>query len=249
MAHRVHRLDSAGEHRGRWYAAGGAAPAAFAEAKMLPVRRTDSLRASPRMFKRDWMDRLSRVHPAVPVVIFLPVIVVLAVLAFGRMATLPALALVAAGYLLWTLSEYWIHRAIFHFEPEDGLGARFHWIVHGVHHDHPNDPLRLVMPPSVSVPGSSLFLAGFWLVLGLPTAFAVGTGFLIGYLVYDMTHYYLHHARPRTRFDRWLRELHMRHHFQDHERGFGISAPYWDKVFGTPVRRGTQAMPQETATE
>ena len=36
-----------------------------------------------------------------------------------------------------------------------------------------------------------------------------------------------------------LRELHMRHHFQDDERGFGISAPYWDRVFGTvaDVRR------------
>ena len=31
----------------------------------------------------------------------------------------------------------------------------------------------------------------------------------------------------------------MRHHFQDDERGFGISAPYWDRVFGTMhVRRG-----------
>ena len=26
----------------------------------------------------------------------------------------------------------------------------------------------------------------------------------------------------------------MRHHFQDDERGFGVSAPYWDHVFGTP---------------
>jgi dihydroceramide fatty acyl 2-hydroxylase len=25
----------------------------------------------------------------------------------------------------------------------------------------------------------------------------------------------------------------MRHHFQDDERGFGISAPYWDVVFRT----------------
>ncbi len=207
------------------------------------MRRTDVLRASPRMFDRDWMERLSRVHPVVPAIIFVPAIVVLAVLAFGRMATLPALAWVGGGYLVWTLSEYWIHRAIFHFEPKEGLGARFHWIVHGVHHDHPNDPLRLVMPPSVSVPGSSLFLLAFWVVLDLPTAFAFGAGFLAGYLLYDMTHYHLHHGRPRTRAGRWLRELHMRHHFQDHERGFGISAPYWDKVFGTPVRRGTRAKP------
>ena len=28
----------------------------------------------------------------------------------------------------------------------------------------------------------------------------------------------------------------MRHHFQDDTTGFGISAPYWDKVFRTNVR-------------
>jgi sterol desaturase/sphingolipid hydroxylase (fatty acid hydroxylase superfamily) len=37
---------------------------------------------------------------------------------------------------------------------------------------------------------------------------------------------------------RILRERHMRHHFQDETRGFGISAPYWDRVFHTaPVSR------------
>jgi sterol desaturase/sphingolipid hydroxylase (fatty acid hydroxylase superfamily) len=201
------------------------------------MRRSEVLRASPPMFKTRWLDALSRVHPAVPVVIFLPAIAVLAVLAFGRMEVLPALAWLAGGYAFWTLSEYWIHRVIFHFEPEEGFGARLHWMIHGVHHDHPNDPLRLVMPPSVSVPLSSLFLLAFWAVLGLPADFAFGAGFLAGYLLYDMTHYYLHHGRPRTRFGRWLRELHMRHHFQDHERGYGISAPYWDRVFGTSVKR------------
>ena len=62
------------------------------------------------------------------------------------------IGLVVAGYALWTLFEYWLHRLVFHFEPDHGIGARLHWIIHGVHHDHPNDPLRLVMPPSVSIP-------------------------------------------------------------------------------------------------
>ena len=106
-----------------------------------------------------------------------------------------------------------------------------------MHHDHPNDPLRLVMPPSVSVPLSSLFCLGFWAVLGSPGWYAFGAGFLAGYLLYDMTHYYLHHHKPRTQFGRWLRELHMRHHFQDDTRGFGISAPYWDRAFGTYSKR------------
>ena len=189
------------------------------------------------MFETAWLDKLSRVHPAVPVVIFVPAIGILAGFALASLSALTAALLIAGGYGFWSLTEYWIHRAIFHFEPEEGLGARFHWIIHGVHHDHPNDPLRLVMPPSVSVPLSSLFCLGFWAVLGTPRWYAVATGFLAGYLIYDMTHYYLHHHKPRTRAGRWLRELHMRHHFQDDTTGFGISAPYWDKAFGTYSNR------------
>lgn len=192
------------------------------------------------MFESDLLDRLSRVHPAVPVVVFLPAIATLLVLGAGGLSVVEAVALLAGGYLLWTLSEYWIHRAVFHFEPEAGWGARLHWIIHGVHHDHPNDPLRLVMPPSVSIPLALLFYGLFAWTLGTPAAHLVGAGFFAGYLLYDMTHYHLHHHRPRTRADRVLRELHMRHHFQDDTRGFGISAPYWDAVFRTSLRRGTR---------
>ncbi len=156
------------------------------------------------MFDSDLLDKLSRVHPAVPVVIFLPEIVVLLALAIDAGGTSPLgmIGLFAGGYLFWTLSEYWIHRVIFHFEPEDGFGARLHWIIHGVHHDHPNDPMRLVMPPSVSVPLSSLFCLGFYAVLGAPWWLPFAAGFLAGYLIYDMTHQGLPHllgeglARP-----------------------------------------------------
>src|SRR5919109_2070700 len=177
----------------------------------MDARRTDILRASPRMFESDLLDRLSRVHPVVPVVIFGPAIVVLFVLGARELGTLAVLGLVLGGYLFWTLTEYWIHRLIFHFEPEQGWGARFHWIIHGVHHDHPNDPLRLVMPPSVSVPLATGFVVLFIWVLGTAAGTVFAAGFLLGYLVYDMTHYYLHHFRPRSRFGRVMRELHMRH--------------------------------------
>ena len=185
------------------------------------------------MFDSEILDRLSRVHPAVPVVIFLPAVTIMAVLGAAELSLWATLALLAGGYAFWTLSEYWIHRGIFHFEPEEGFGARLHWIIHGVHHDHPNDPLRLVMPPAVSVPLSSLFVLGFWAVLGSPHYLPFAAGFLGGYLAYDMTHYALHHHKPKTRVGKRLRELHMRHHFQDHTTGFGISAPYWDRFFPT----------------
>jgi dihydroceramide fatty acyl 2-hydroxylase len=202
--------------------------------------RAEALRASPRMFERDWLDRLSRVHHTVPLFLFLPVILVALVVAFRRVDTLSVTAWFAGGWLFWTLTEYWMHRLIFHFEPEEGLGARLHWIIHGVHHDHPNDPMRLVMPPSVSVPLAALFFAGFVAVAGTPSAYPLTAGFLSGYLVYDMLHYHLHHHVPRSRVGRWLRELHMRHHFQDDSRGYGISAPLWDHVFRTVPPRSRQ---------
>jgi sterol desaturase/sphingolipid hydroxylase (fatty acid hydroxylase superfamily) len=203
--------------------------------------RTDTLKASPRMFDRDWLDRLSRVHPVVPLVIFIPAIAVLFALGQEGVGPLEVAAWIFGGYLFWTLTEYWMHRIVFHFEPEEGIGARLHWIIHGVHHDHPNDPLRLVMPPSVSVPLATLFCLLFLLVLGQPGGWLVGAGFLLGYLIYDMTHYHVHHHTPRTRLGRLMRELHMRHHFQDDTRGFGVSAPFWDYVFRTPHRRGPRA--------
>ena len=202
------------------------------------MRRSEYLKASPPMFQSRLLDRFTRVHPAVPVVIYLPVIVVLFVLGAGRVGLLTAIGLALGGYAVWTLTEYWLHRVVFHFEPESGLGARLHWMIHGVHHDHPNDPLRLVMPPSASIPLASLFVLAFWAVLGADMAWAFSAGFLGGYLAYDMLHYHVHHHTPRTRVGKKLRELHMRHHFQDHDRGFGVSAPYWDHVFGTaPERR------------
>ena len=198
--------------------------------------RTDVLRASPPMFESRVLDALSRVHPIVPVLIFVPGIVFLAAWSFSKASVLLTIALVIAGYALWTLFEYWLHRIVFHFEPDHGLGARLHWIIHGVHHDHPNDPMRLVMPPAVSIPLGAAVFGLLYLIFGGHYAPGIGAGFFVGYLVYDMMHYYLHHFRPHGRLGRMLRERHMRHHFQDHTRGFGISAPYWDNVFRTSSR-------------
>jgi dihydroceramide fatty acyl 2-hydroxylase len=200
------------------------------------VKRTEVLSASPRMFENPLLDSLSRVHPIVPPLIFVPAIVITFLMGLDRIGAGNMVLALIAGYLIWTLSEYWLHRIVFHFEPEKGIGARLHWIIHGVHHDHPNDPMRLVMPPSVSVPLTALFLLGFEAIFGFAWGIAIFCGFIAGYLAYDMLHYYTHHHRPKSRLGKRLRELHMRHHFQDDNTGYGVSAPYWDHVFGTASR-------------
>ena len=201
------------------------------------MRRSEELKASPPMFESRMLDRFTRVHPAVPVLIFGPAIALLLIGSIDRLGLQTTIPMVVAGYVFWTLTEYWLHRVVFHYEPEAGVGARLHWMIHGVHHDHPNDPKRLVMPPSASIPLAALFIVLFWLMLGWSYAMAFAAGFLIGYLAYDMIHFHVHHHRPRTPIGRKLRELHMRHHFQNDDQGYGVSAPYWDHVFGTAPRR------------
>ena len=149
------------------------------------------------MFESDVLDRLSASTRRIPAIIFGPIIIALFVVGARELTTAGTLGLIVAGWLLWTLTEYWLRRLVFHFEPEEGPGARLHWIIHGVHHDHPNDPLRLVMPPSVSVPLAAAFYGLFMFAMGTPAANMFAAGFLFGYLVYDMTHYHVHHhARP-----------------------------------------------------
>ena len=205
---------------------------------MANTQRTADLAASPELFESGFLNFFSRVHPVIPAVVFLPVIGLMVWLgADGGIGALGVVGLIALGLLIWTLTEYWLHRLLFHWEPRFRGGDRLHFIIHGVHHDHPNDKLRLVMPPAVSIPLAALFFLAFTAIGGTPGAYPAFAGFLLGYLAYDYTHYYLHHAVPKTKVGKRLREQHMRHHFQDHRFGFGVSTPLWDAVFRTLPRR------------
>ena len=81
-----------------------------------PARRFVSNRdESCRMFRTDFFERLSHVHPTVPHILYLPVIAVMLWIA-GRsgMGAARIVQWVVAGLLMWTFTEYVIHRFIFH---------------------------------------------------------------------------------------------------------------------------------------
>jgi 4-hydroxysphinganine ceramide fatty acyl 2-hydroxylase len=196
-------------------------------------------RETPRMFENGVMEFFSRTHWSIPLWFFVPIVLLLGALGVmrGSFSIAQHLGLLLAGLFIWTLTEYVLHRFVFHYEPRSDWGRRFHWMFHGVHHDYPSDPLRLVMVPGISLPLASLFFLLFYLVLGDPAVFPFSAGFFIGYLFYDITHYAVHHFPIKGRVFGALREWHMRHHFQQPERGFGVSSPLWDYVFGTSMHR------------
>jgi len=208
----------------------------------------DSLSASPRIFENDLLDKLSRVHHLTPVVVYVPII--LGLIAYSL--TAESVGMIALGllfgYFMWTLTEYFGHRYLFHtvFPLPFGLGPRFQFLIHGVHHIYPSDPLRLVMPPLLSTPIMLIALGVTRLLFGGSVCWPVLAGFMGGYVTYDCVHYWTHHGQPRSQLGLFVRRLHMLHHFRDAEKGFGVHAFWWDYVFGTAYEKsdtpGTRAV-------
>jgi 4-hydroxysphinganine ceramide fatty acyl 2-hydroxylase len=196
-------------------------------------RSNDSIR----MFESDWMEFLSRVHPATPLVLYLPLIAGSLYFEFerARLSILSVVELFILGLALWTLLEYIIHRYAFHYEARSTIGKQFHFVVHGVHHDYPNDSRRLVMPPAVSIPLAIVFYGLFWLIFGR-AAPAIWAGFAAGYVCYDTMHYAIHHFPMKAGFLNRLKQHHLRHHFHDDHLGYGVSSPFWDYIFRTNRR-------------
>lgn len=150
--------------------------------------------------------------------------------------TLKAFSLVFfMGVLLWSLLEYCLHRFLFHIIlfPKTKFGIQFHFILHGQHHKFPLDRGRLVFPPVAGILMMLPFLFFFQILLHRAMANALIAGALVGYMLYDLTHYYLHHGKPTSSYFRRLKEHHMQHHYRDPDHGFGISSKLWDSPFST----------------
>jgi sterol desaturase/sphingolipid hydroxylase (fatty acid hydroxylase superfamily) len=190
---------------------------------------------SARIFKSNILEAFTKVHWSVPLWVYVPVSVYFLYRSYFMLdLRIEVIGLMfVAGALFWTFAEYILHRFLFHYHPTTELGKRISFMFHGVHHDYPNDSLRLVMPPSVSLPLAALFYLIFRFALGYGLAAPFMSGFLVGYLFYDITHYALHHFGIRKKFWLDLKQHHMKHHYQNPDAGFGVSQSFWDLVFGT----------------
>ena len=68
-----------------------------------------------------------------------------------------------------------------------------HFLVHGIHHAFPQDPMRIVMPPFL---GHLIYVftirAPWSILLNYEQIQPFMTGLLIAYLFYDLMHYFCH---------------------------------------------------------
>jgi len=211
---------------------------------MKPKVTTEFKQGKATIFENPFLESLTKTTPKSNIIIYGIAIIIAIYFAIYQIG-LPVMLLIGLfifGLLFWTFAEYILHRYIFHWITEAKWSQRFHFIMHGSHHQYPTDKERLLMPP---VPG--FIMAGvlfgiyyiiFW-ILGIPDlTFGFFPGFFVGYLMYSFVHRATHVMKAPKRFKNlWLH--HSLHHYKYPEKAFGVSSTFWDKVFGTmpPVKK------------
>lgn len=145
---------------------------------------------------------------------------------------------VLLGVILWSFIEYSLHRWVFHMEcsGHSKIMIYVHFAIHGLHHKVPFDTQRLVFPPVPAAVICYTLYKIFSFVIPEASIILVITGGLLGYVTYDMIHFYLHYGTPKENsYFYHLKRYHNQHHFAHHESGYGISSVFWDKIFGTAI--------------
>ncbi len=196
-----------------------------------------------RLFKSDFLEFFTHITRVAVTVIWLPFALYMLIREIvagaargGSLWYIPAAFLI--GLFIWTPTEYLMHRFVFHFPARTPTMERMVYLFHGIHHHQPACKTRLVMPPVVSIPLAALFYGLFSLVLGVwlhapQWVTPMVSGFTIGYLTYDLTHYATHHLPMKGRVAKYLKKYHMLHHYKTPDARYGVSSPLWDIVFGT----------------
>lgn len=205
---------------------------------MKPKVTTEFHHGQAQIFKNPFLERLTKTNPLQNILVYGTAIIGMIVLAGTKIGLSP---LQIAGWFLfgiffWTFAEYMLHRYLFHWVTEAKWSQRFHFVMHGSHHQYPRDKERLLMPP---VPGLimaaalfGIFYVVFWIVGYPDLTFGFFPGFFTGYLLYSFVHRATHVMRPPKRFRKlWMH--HSLHHYRYPDKAFGVSNTLWDRVFGT----------------
>ena len=94
---------------------------------------------------------------------------------------------------------------------------------------------RLVFPPIAAIPLVFFFNLSYGILFDVfANAFFSGT--IVGYIIYDLTHYFLHHQTPWLEYYKSLKAYHIMHHYKNPKLGFGVSNKLWDYAFDTVLR-------------
>jgi len=136
---------------------------------------------------------------------------------------MPALNFIG-GLAAWTLLEYVIHAWLSH------TFRTFASPLHQVHHSDP----RRVFTIGAWLPVAASWIAGL-AIWGSAPGIVFYTGMVSGFVLYEFIHYRIHFGTRHNRFEAYLRERHLVHHYRAPNRCFGVTSPLWDRIFTSEI--------------
>jgi len=150
---------------------------------------------------------------------------------------LPLILAAAAAAIVYPLAWYLVHRFILHgrFLFRSRLTARVWKRVHFDHHQDPHNLEVLFGALYTTLPTILLITAPVgWMIGGRPAALAGIASGLFTTCIYEFCHCIQHLSyKPKWKFLRTIKKLHMTHHFHNEQGNYGITNFFWDRLFGT----------------
>ena len=186
------------------------------------------------LFQNPILEKLSRTHISVPLIIFFIYSSVLMYwsVTHTSISIATTVLIFFLGVIFFTWVEYNVHRYVFHMTAETESRAKAQYTMHGVHHEFPKDKTRLAMPPLLSITLATTLFFLFRLILG-DFAYSFLPGMLVGYSAYLSVHYMVHAFQPPKNFFKILWVNHGVHHYKNGDGVYGVSSPLWDYIYGT----------------
>jgi len=167
--------------------------------------------------------------------LWIPILIFMITVAINNDIKFSLFPLMVFGFLSWCLVEYLLHRFLFHMKTSSiGMNA-FHFMLHGYHHVAPMDPFRLTFPPIPALLVGAILYTVVSAFFGIGSTFGILSGLTVGYILYDLEHYALHHSSflNSISYYKKMKRHHLYHHYKNDSANFGISTMIFDTVFNS----------------
>ncbi|WP_416827935.1 sterol desaturase family protein [Ectobacillus polymachus] len=140
------------------------------------------------------------------------------------------------GMISYTIAEYVTHRFLFHIQPPKNAFL-LHLVkrLHYNHHSNPDNLHLLFLPlwytlPNITIAGVAAYFISSSLVI--TNAFIAGV--IIFLLFYEWKHYIAHRPIiPLSPWGRWMKKVHLWHHYKNENYWYGVTNPIYDLALGT----------------
>jgi sterol desaturase/sphingolipid hydroxylase (fatty acid hydroxylase superfamily) len=199
-----------------------------------------------RIFDNSFLEMMTKTPWYRPFIVWLPIILYLIIIEmkFTSGLTQDYFYLnmnVCFGVMSITFYEYMTHRYLFHMKVGESLIVKkIHFVAHGYHHKVPFDEMRqsFMFPAATS---SMILVFCINYTLSLYFSFVnprmMTFGLIIGYLINEVIHRYLHFGQPQpsNKILFKLKRHHIQHHFGNHDKGYGVLSTIFDKAFNSEL--------------